>query len=68
MYLREVINFFVGHVSGLVGNFNIWIYSDTVNVINVQLCMIVLLIEHYLFLPLSVTLTVFQRYSNVKQF
>ena len=29
--------FFVGLVSGLVENFNIGIYSDTINVINVKL-------------------------------
>ena len=51
--------FFVGQVSGLVENFNVGIYSDTINVINVTLCMVVLLIELYLFIPLSVTLTIF---------
>ena len=35
-------------------NFNIGIFSDTLNGINVKLCMIVLLIELYLFVPLSV--------------
>ena len=52
MYSREIINmFFIGQVSGLVGNFNIGIYSDTINVINVKLCMMVLLTELYLFIP-----------------
>ena len=44
MYSREEINMFlVGQVSGLVENFNIGIFSDTINVINVQLCIMVLL-------------------------
>ena len=69
MYLREIINMFmVSQVSGLVENFNIGIYSDTINVINVKLCMMILLTELYLFIPLSVTLTIFQGHSNVKQF
>ena len=60
VYLREIINiFFVGQVSGLVKNINIGIYSDTINMINVKLCMMVPLIELYLFMPLSVTLTIF---------
>ena len=46
----------------------IWIYSDTINVINVRLCMVVLFIELYLFIPLWVALTIFQGHSNVKQF
>ena len=33
---------FIGEVSGLVKNFNIGIYSDTINVINVELRMTVL--------------------------
>ena len=40
---------YVGQVSGLVENFNTGIYSDTINVINLKLCMMVLLIELYLF-------------------
>ena len=44
MYLREIMNIFVivGHMSGLVENFNTGIYSGTINVINVKLCMMVL--------------------------
>ena len=45
-------------MSGLVKNFNIWIYSDTIDVIDVRL--MVLLIKLYLFIPLSVTLTYFR--------
>ena len=41
-------------------NFNIGIFSDTIDVINVKLCMMVLLIELYLFIPLSMTLATFQ--------
>ena len=49
VYSREIINMFlVGPVSGLVKNFNSGIYSDTINVVNVNLCMMVLLIELYL--------------------
>ena len=35
-------------------NFNAVIFSDTINVINVKLCMMVLLSELYLFISLSV--------------
>ena len=69
MCARERINmFFVCQVSGLVKTFNIGIYFDTMNVINVKLGMMVLLIELYLFIPLSVTLTIIHGHSNIKQF
>ena len=69
MYSKEMINmFFIGQVFGLVENFNIGTYSDTINVINVKLCMMVLLIELYLFISLSVALTIFKGHSNVAQF
>ena len=42
--------FMVGQVSGLAKNFNIWIFSDTINVIIVKLCMMLLCIEVYLLL------------------
>ena len=48
--------------------FNIVIFSDTINVINVKFCMMMLLTEFYLFMPLSVTLTVTECHSSVKQF
>ena len=48
--------------------FNIAVFSDTVNVMNIKLCMMVLLTELCLFIPLSMTLTVFQGHSCVKQF
>ena len=58
--------FFIGHI---VENFNIGDYLGTVNVINVKLCMMVLLIELYLFIPLSVTMTIFEGHSSsVEQF
>ena len=66
VYSRQVNNrIFSSQVCGLVENLNISIYSDTVNVINVKLCMMALLIELYLFIPLSLTLTIFQGHSNV---
>ena len=58
--------FSIGQVSGLVENFNIRIYSDTINVIHVELCMMVLLYELYMFITLSVTLTIFESHSNVE--
>ena len=67
MYSREIINMcFVCQVSWLVKNFNIGIYSDTINMINVKLYMMVLLIELYLFIPLSVTLMMCHGHSNLK--
>ena len=66
MYSRETINmFFVGQVSGLVENFNIWIYSDAINVINIKLCVMVLLFEVYISISLSVTFTIIQCHSNI---
>ena len=52
--------FLVEEVSGLVENFNIGILSDTIIVINVKLSMLVQHIELYLFIILSVTMTLFQ--------
>ena len=49
VYSREISNMFlVYQVSSLVETFNIGIFSDTVNVINVELGMLVLLTELYL--------------------
>ena len=53
-------------MSGFVKNFNTGIYSYTVNVIIVNFFMMVVLIELYLFIPFSVTLTIFQSHSNIK--
>ena len=67
VYSKEIIGMFlVGQASGLVGNFDIRIFSDTITVLNVKLCMVVLLIELYLFIQLSVIWTIFQGHSNVK--
>ena len=70
VHSRELIGmFFVSQVSGLVENCNIGVYSDTINVINVELCMVVLLlIELYLFIPLKMTLTLMQGHNKVEQF
>ena len=58
--------FLVSQVSaGLVENFNIEIFSDTINVLNLTVCMIALLIELYLFIPFSVTLTIFQGHRSI---
>ena len=51
--------FLVGQVSGLVEKFNTGIFSGTINVINVKLCMTVLHIQLYLVITLSVTLKLF---------
>ena len=44
-------------------NFNVVIFSDTVNMINVTLCMMEVFLELYLFTPLSVTLIASQGHS-----
>ena len=60
--------FFVRRVSGPVESFNIGIYSHAIHVINVKLLIVVLLIEFYLFIPRSVTLTPFQGLNGVQHF
>ena len=45
-------------------NFNVAIFSDTTNVINAKLCMMVLLTELYPFIQFPVALN----HSSVKQF
>ena len=55
-------------MSWLLENINIGIYPDTTTVINLKLCMIVLVIELYLFIPLSVTFAIVQGHSNFEQF
>ena len=52
------------HMSVRIGVAN---FSDTVKTLNVKVCMTGGLIELYSFIPLSVTLTVTQRHSRVKQ-
>ena len=46
-------------------NFNVAIVSDTLNMINVKSRLMVVLIELHPFIPLSVTLIVFQGHSSV---
>ena len=58
----------VGKVSGLAENVNIWIVSGAINAMNVKLCMMVLLTELYLVIPLSVTLIISEGHNNIEQF
>ena len=62
VYSREINNMFlVRQVSVLVQNFNIGIIIlDIINVINVKLYTLVLFIDRYLFIPLSVTFIAFK--------
>ena len=48
-----------GRVSPRGEKFNVPIFSELIKVINVKLGMVVILIEFYTFIPLSVTLTIF---------
>ena len=47
---------------------NVAIFLDTMNTIDVKLCMMVVLIELYPCISLSVTLIVFDGLTSVKQF
>lgn len=49
-------------------NFTVAGFPDTINVKKIKLGMIVLLIELYLLIPLSETLTMYQDHRGVKQF
>ena len=64
---RELTCFRSDMCLGLSKNFNIEIFSNSIDVINVNLCMIVHLIDLYLFIQLKVTLTIFQGHASVKQ-
>ena len=67
MCSREIIYMFlIGQMSGLVENFNIGIFSDTINVIYVKFLHEVLHIELYLFITLSVTLPLILGHSNCR--
>ena len=58
-----------GRLAGVARkNFNIAIFSDTMNNVNVKPCIVVVLTEFYPFILPSVTLIVFQSHSSVKQF
>ena len=66
VHSREIISmFFFSQMSGLFKNFNIGIYSNTIDVKNVKLYLLVILIELYLFMPFSVTLVIFEGHSYV---
>ena len=49
-------------------NFYVVIFSDTINLINVTLCMMAVFIDLCPFIPLSLTLIVFQGHGSAKQF
>ena len=57
-----------GGVSACGKNLNVAIFSDTINTINVKLCMTIQLIEIYPFIPHSLTSIVFQGHISIKQF
>ena len=48
-------------------NLNVAIFLDTIKMMNVKLCMAARLIEPYPFIPLLLTLIVYQDHSSVKQ-
>lgn len=64
---REFAHFWLVACSG-VSNLNIAIFLDTIPVINDKLCMMELLIELYVFIPLFMTLAIFQGHSSVIKF
>ena len=49
-------------------DYNVVIFSDTRNTINVKLCMMIVLIKLYSLIPLYVTGAAFPGDSSVKQF
>ena len=66
VYSREIIyKFLVDLMSWFVETFIIGIFSDTINVTNLKLCIMVLLIELYLLITLSVTLTIYFKVTAV---
>ena len=52
----------VSQMSQFVKNFKMGIFSDTINIVSVRHCMMVLHIEHHLF----ITLSLFQVHCSVK--
>ena len=44
------------------------IFPETIHVMNIKLCMVVLHTELYLFITLSVILTLFEGHTSVKEF
>ena len=55
-------------VSECSRNFKVTFFLDTMNMINVKLCVMVVFTELYPFIPFSVTMIVFQGHSSVEQF
>ena len=49
-------------------NSNVAVFLDTLSMINVKFCLMVVPIELYPFMPLSVTFIAHQGHSSVKQF
>ena len=62
---EKIYMFLVCQVSWLVRNFNFRSFSDTIKVVIAKFCTMVLHSECYLFITLSVTLTLFQGQSSV---
>ena len=54
-----------GQLSICGKKFNFAIFLDTINIINDKLCMMVVLIELYPLIPLSVTLIVYQGHRRI---
>ena len=54
-------------MSGRVKDIDVANSLDTIHLINIKLCEMVLNIELRLFIPLSMTLTIFQGHSSVNQ-
>ena len=57
-----------GRVSRHVKSIDFAIFLGHANMINIKLYMMVLYIEFHLYVPLSMTLTILQGHSSVKQF
>ena len=67
LYSKTINMVWVSPVLGLVEKVNVGIFLDAIGVINVKVCKMVLLIELYLFILPSLTLTLFQGCSSIKQ-
>ena len=66
-HMKNVCND-AGRLSICGKTFNVVLFLDTINMMNVKLCMMLVLIELYPVIPLSMTLIVFQGHRSVKQF
>ena len=58
----------VGRVSDCVENFDVPFFWVTIDVVDLKLYLVVVLVELYLFMSLSVTLAICEGHSSVKQF